>query len=116
MTSVWATLPHDEQEGAASLDVVEGDEIFTFLGDKKTQAYVMTWVERRTRCIREDRPGRSLCLAHRVVCHRAEADLRAMVWQAMPSARQYINDAFGLYDTIGYPCEHQSLPNKKEAL
>ena len=48
-----------------------------------------------------------------MVCHRAEADLRAMVWHVMPSARQYINDAFGLYDTIGYPGEHQSLPNKK---
>ena len=38
-----------------------------------------------------------------------------MVWHVVPSARQYINDAFGLYDTIGYPCEHQSLANKKEA-
>ena len=74
----------------------------------------MTWVERRTRCIREDHPGRSLCLAHRVVCHRAEADLCAMVWQEMPSVRQYFNDAFGLYDTIGYPGEHQSLAKKKE--
>ncbi len=64
----------------------------------------MTWVERKTRCI----------IAHRVVMHRTEDDLREMVWQIMPSARQYFNDAFALYDTIGYPGEHHSLPNKKE--
>ena len=64
----------------------------------------MTWVERKKRCI----------VAHCVVWHRTEEALREMVWQVMPSARQYFNDAFPLYDTIGYPGEHQSLPNKRE--
>jgi len=64
----------------------------------------MTWVERKTRCI----------VAHCVVWHRTEEALREMVWQVMPSAKQYFNDAFALYDTIGYPGEHQSLANKRE--
>lgn len=71
----------------------------------------MTWVERSTRCI----------VAHCVVMNRSEDavgtladDLRQMVWQRMPSARIYFNDAFSLYDTIGYPGAHQSLPNKRE--
>ena len=64
----------------------------------------MTWVERKTRCI----------VAHRVVWHRGEDDLREMVWRVMPSAKQYFNDAFPLYDAIGYPGKHQSLPNKRE--
>ncbi len=33
--SAIETLPHDDRMGVASLDVVEGDEIFTFIGDKK---------------------------------------------------------------------------------
>ncbi len=73
----------------------------------------MTWVERRTRCIREDRPRRSLCVAHCVVMHRTEDDLREMVWHVMPSAKQCFNDVFNLYDTICYPGAHQSLPKKR---
>lgn len=64
----------------------------------------MTWVERETRCI----------VAHRVVMSRTEDALREMVWRVMPSARRYFSDAFLLYGTIGYPGEHQSLPNKRE--
>jgi len=45
--------------------------------------------------------------------HRTEDDLREMVWQVMPSAKQSFNDAFKLYDTIGYPGAHQSLPKKR---
>src|SRR4051794_23085345 len=37
-----------------------------------------------------------------------------MIWREAPSAGQYFNDAFPLYDSIGYPSEHQSLPNKRE--
>lgn len=33
--SAIETLPHDDRNATASLDVVEGDEIFTFIGDKK---------------------------------------------------------------------------------
>lgn len=64
----------------------------------------MTWVERSTRCI----------VAHCVVMNRSEDALRAMVWRVMPSARHYFNDAFPLYNTIGYPGEHQSLPDKTQ--
>lgn len=64
----------------------------------------MTWVDRQSRCIR----------AHRVVESRTEDVLRQMVWQEMPSARNYFNDAFALYESIGYPGEHQSLPNKSQ--
>jgi IS1 family transposase len=64
----------------------------------------MTWVDRQSRCI----------VAHRVVESRNEDDLRQMVWQEMPSARCYFNDAFALYDTIGYPGAHQSLSNKSQ--
>ena len=64
----------------------------------------MTQVCRADRCF----------TAHCVVPERTEEDLRRMIWQESPSAQQYYNDAFCLYDTIGYPGEHQSLPNKKE--
>ncbi len=53
------------------------------LATKKSRVYLMTWVERKTRCI----------VAHGVVWHRTEDDLRELVWQVMPSARQYFNDA-----------------------
>ena len=33
--SAYQSQPHDERTGTASLDVVEGDEIFTFIGNKK---------------------------------------------------------------------------------
>lgn len=64
----------------------------------------MTQVCRTNRCF----------TAHCVVPERTEDDLRRMIWQESPSAEHYYNDAFSLYDTIGYPGEHQSLPNKKE--
>jgi transposase-like protein/IS1 family transposase len=103
-SSALDTQPNDDRTNSASLDVVEGDEIFTFIGDKKNEAYIMTWVERSTRCI----------VAHRVVMNRTEDALRKMVWQVMPSARRYFNDAFSLYDAIGYPGGHHSLPDKRE--
>ncbi len=37
-----------------------------------------------------------------------------MIWQEAPSATHYYNDDFAFYDTIGYPGEHQSLPNKSQ--
>ena len=64
----------------------------------------MTQVERRSRCI----------VAHCVVCARTEDKLRDMIWQQAPSARHYFNDAFALYESIGYPGAHQSLPNKSQ--
>ena len=64
----------------------------------------MTQVERSSHCI----------VAHCVVASRTEDDLRQMIWQKAPSANHYFNDAFALYDTIGYPGEHQSLPNKSQ--
>lgn len=64
----------------------------------------MTWVSRADRCF----------TAHCAVWERSEEDLRRMVWRESPSATKYYNDAFVLYDTMGYPGEHQSLPNKKQ--
>jgi IS1 family transposase len=64
----------------------------------------MTQVERATRCF----------VAHRVVSHRCEEDLYQMIWQEAPSAREYYNDAFTVYDSIGYPGKHESLPNKSQ--
>ena len=79
----------------------------------------MTQVQRSSRCIVAHRVVAHRVVAHRVVAHRVvatrtEDDLRAMIWQEAPSARAYYNDAFALYDTIGYPGEHQSLPNKTQ--
>ena len=64
----------------------------------------MTWVNRADHCF----------TAHCVVWERSEDDLRRMVWRESPSATKYYNDAFALYETIGYPGKHESLPNKKE--
>jgi IS1 family transposase len=64
----------------------------------------MTQVERKTRCF----------VAHRVVYHRCEEILFEMIWQEAPSAREYYNDALALYDSIGYPGKHESLPNKSQ--
>lgn len=36
--SAYATQPHDERTGEASLEVVEGDELFTFIGSKKKKS------------------------------------------------------------------------------
>jgi transposase-like protein len=35
--SAWETLSSDERTGTARLEIVEGDELFTFIGEKKTK-------------------------------------------------------------------------------
>jgi IS1 family transposase len=37
-----------------------------------------------------------------------------MVGLEAPSAKEYYNDAFTVYDSIGYPGKHESLPNKSQ--
>jgi IS1 family transposase len=37
-----------------------------------------------------------------------------MVGLEAPSAHDYYNDALTLYDSIGYPGKHESLPNKSQ--
>ena len=53
-------------------------------------------------------------IAHCGVSERTDEDLRRMIWQELPSVKQYYNDAFPLYDASGYPGKHESLSNKKE--
>ena len=64
----------------------------------------MTQVERATHCI----------VAHCVVESIGEEEVRRMIWRECPSARQYFNDGCPIYDTIGYPGEHESLLNKSK--
>ncbi|MCS7010977.1 MAG: helix-turn-helix domain-containing protein, partial [Anaerolineales bacterium] len=78
---------HAEQLPAASLpetvEKAEMDELFTFIGDKKNKIYILTIVDRKTRCI----------LSWSVVWKRTEEALQRMVDEA-PKAKWYFSDAF----------------------
>jgi hypothetical protein len=50
VNSYHASLPAAEHS-VATPETLEMDELFTFVGSKKTQAYVVTLVDRASRCI-----------------------------------------------------------------
>ena len=72
--------------------------------DKKNRWYLITQVERGTRCY----------VSWRVAAERDSATLQAVV-NAAPAAQQYYSDALPAYDAlVYYPGHHQSLPNKSQ--
>jgi hypothetical protein len=83
INSYHVGLPAAEQPAAAP-ETLEVDELFTFVGSKKRPAYVVTVVERSSRCI--------LAWA---VCEARTPELMQSVVDAAPHARNYYSDAFG---------------------
>ena len=72
--------------------------------DKKKSWYLITQVERGTRCY----------VSWRVAAERDSATLQAVV-NAAPAAQQYYSDALPAYDAlVYYPGHHQSLPNNSQ--
>lgn len=80
----------------------ELDELYTFIG-KKNEVYVLTVVDRATRCV----------LSWDVVPERTSEALQACLERA-PQARQYYSDAFPVYDTLYYGAPYEFRPDKQE--
>ncbi len=92
--SLWvqasaASLP--EAPVPKEVKTAEMDELFTFIGNKKTGIYILTIVDRQTRCY----------LGWKVVWERTQPAIQEMVDDA-PKAKQYYSDAFDAYDRLWY--------------
>jgi len=88
------------------LEVLEGDELYSFITNKKQSLCDDTG--------RENDPLHNRSWRDCVVESINEEQVRRMIWRECPSAKRYYNDACPVYDTIGYPGEHESLPNKSQ--
>ena len=72
--------------------------------DKKTRIYLLTQVDRTTRCF----------LSWSVATDRDQATIQTLV-DAAPHATQYYSDAWTGYENVVYsPGQHTSLPNKTQ--
>ncbi|MFC1936507.1 hypothetical protein ACFLYP_02440, partial [Chloroflexota bacterium] len=69
----------------------EMDELFTFIGDKKTKIFILTLIDRETRCF----------LGCKVVWHRTQQAIQHMV-DVAPKAKRYYSDAFDAYYRLWY--------------
>jgi IS1 family transposase len=69
----------------------EMDELFTFIGDKKNRIYIITIVDRKTRCI--------LCWV--VVWERTQEAIQLMIDDA-PKSKWYFSDGFRAYGCLWY--------------
>ena len=67
------------------------DELFTFIGDKKIRIYIITIVDRQTRCI----------LGWVVVWERIQEAIQLRVNDA-PKAKWYFSDGFRAYGCLWY--------------
>ncbi len=71
--------------------VAELDELFTYVGQKKNEIYVLTVVDRETHCV----------LSWDAIYERTSERLQACLERG-PQARQYFIDAFPAYITLYY--------------
>ena len=69
----------------------EMDELFSFIGEKKIQIYIITIVDRLTRCY----------LGCQVVWQRTQEAIQELV-NEVPKAKCYYSDAFYAYDRLWY--------------
>jgi IS1 family transposase len=69
----------------------------------KKRVYLMTLVDRTTRCI----------VGWAVAYERSEAIIQAIL-DGGPPAQHYFSDAFPLYEALVYPTQHQSIAGKRE--
>ena len=86
------------------VDIAEMDEWFTFVGNKTQRVYLVTLVDRKTRCF----------LGWDVVKERTTEALQAVL-DAGPRAFQYNTDAFSTYTTLHWRGQyHLVAPGKSE--
>ncbi|HEX2621878.1 MAG TPA: IS1 family transposase [Phototrophicaceae bacterium] len=91
----FAPVPDDENNA-------ELDELFAFVGERKTIVYLMMLVDRSTSCI----------LDWAVATERPEALLQSLIDQA-PQAAFYYSDLFALYRHLSYaPGHYTPMPEK----
>ena len=87
----------------SAVETIELDELFTFV--EKKPAYIMTAVDRATRCI----------VGVAVVWERSTEALQTILDSSVWAAHYY-SDAFNLYLAGIYPGLHQALHNKSQTL
>lgn len=81
------------------------DELFTFVSSKKTPAFIVTPVDRVTRCI----------VACEMCWHRTPETLLTVIDRA-PPAPQYFPDAFNTYKDLCWWGWHTLMYNKSETI
>jgi IS1 family transposase len=87
-----------------TVTVIEQDELFTFIGAKKKQAYILTLVERATSCI----------VGWMVTCTCDSQHWQGVLDDA-PQAVLYYSDDSATYDGLIYtPGIHLALPDKSQ--
>lgn len=96
-------LPDDLPVPSNKVEVAEKDELFTFVGNKKYEVYIMTNADRETRCF----------LEIQAIFQRSQ-DIRQQMLREAP-AEQYYSDMFPLCDSLSYhKGYHLSLLDKSE--
>ena len=86
------------------VEVAEMDELFTFIGNKKKRIYIVTKVDRKTRCF----------IGCHVVWERKTDNMQKVVDQG-PTAHQYYSDAFPTYGCLVYfPGQYQVSTGKTD--
>ena len=73
------------------IETAELDELFTFIGDKKNKAYIITVVDRYTRCF----------LQYEVVQVRSTEEVQSLI-DDLPAAKNYFSDNFSIYWSVDY--------------
>lgn len=97
-----ATLPPADQP--SDPDIVEVDELFTFIGNKDTRVYLTTLVDRESRCF----------WGWDVLAERTAPALQALV-DASPRAFQYNTDDFSVYHALNWRGQyHLVAPGKSQ--
>ena len=81
----------------------ELDGLYTFVGKKKNEIYLLTIVDQDTRCV----------LSRDVVLERTSEALQACL-ERTPQAKQYYSDAFPAYDTLYYGAPYEMRTDKQE--
>jgi len=83
---------------------VEMDELYTFIGKKKNRVYVMTFVDRDTRCI----------LARKVGYRRSGYEFQEMLAHSV-QGHDYYSDDYQGYKTVLYsPAIHHPMKDKSQ--
>lgn len=91
ITSQAARTPAEPPIAEGPIETAELDELFTFEGKKKEKIYIMTLVDRATRCF----------LGYRVVRKRSTEHVQAML-DAVPPAKNYFSDGYTIYWSAEY--------------
>jgi IS1 family transposase len=97
-----SSVAFDVVEG--EIEVVEFDELFTFVGKKSQPAYIASIIDRATRCF----------LACEVITGRDSESWQRVIDRA-PVAREYHSDDLNVYKRlVYYPGRHRAHRHKRE--